>query len=137
MELQERIRALWAAVAKQEEKALADFFHPDAVIFWHNTNEQFTLAEYLRANCEYPGDWNGQVERIDAAGEYAVSVARVWSGEASFHAVSFYVFRQGKICRMDEYWGDDGPPPQWRRELGVGRPIERKGEHAFGTENPF
>lgn len=96
MELQERIRALWAAVAKQEEEALADFFHPDAVIFWHNTNEQFTLAEYLRVNCEYPGDWNGQVERIEAAGENAVSVARVWSGEASFHAVSLLCVPAGE-----------------------------------------
>lgn len=29
------------------------------------------------------------------------------------------------ICGIDEYWGDDGLPPQWRRELGLGSPILR------------
>ena len=24
---------------------------------------------------------------------------------------------------LEEYWGDDGPPPRWRQEMGIGRPI--------------
>ena len=29
------------------------------------TNEHFTIDEYIIANCEYPGEWDGIVERIE------------------------------------------------------------------------
>ena len=29
----------------------------------------------------------------------------------------------GRIAALEEYWGDDGPPPAWRQELHLGRPI--------------
>jgi len=30
--------------------------------------------------------------------------------------VSFIKVKDDKIIAMDEYWGDDGSPPQWRLE---------------------
>lgn len=120
--------AYWKAVAAQEEAALRAFFAPDAVIRWYNTNECFTVSEFLRANCEYPGDWAGAVERVEPTERGAVTAARVWTrdGGMSFHAVSFFTLEDGKIKALDEYWGDDGPAPQWRRELGIGTPIHRQ-----------
>ncbi len=101
---------------------MRQFFRPDAVIRWHNTNELFTLSEFLRANCEYPGRWNGKVERIEGTGDLIVTAVRVHSPDgASFHAVSFIRIQGEKIASIDEYWGDDGPAPDWR--LGLGRPI--------------
>jgi hypothetical protein len=44
-------------------------------------------------------------------------------GSASFHAASFFTLRDGLIASLDEYWGDDGPAPVWRREMGIGCPI--------------
>lgn len=29
----------------------------------------------------------------------------------------------GMISRMDEYWGDDGEPPAWRKDMNIGVPI--------------
>ena len=55
------IHRLWRAVSAQDRAALAGFFTEDAVILWPNTGEAFTLPEYLRANCDYPGQWAGQV----------------------------------------------------------------------------
>ena len=120
----ETIRALWRDVAAQNE-AMGDHFTADAVILWPNTGERFTVPEFVRANREYPGQWEAQVERIDPEGGF--SVARVWSPEgAAFRAVSFYRWRGGKICRLEEYWGDVGPAPDWRRALGLGRPIREE-----------
>lgn len=115
----------WKAVADQEENTLRSFFAPEACILWHNTNERFTVEEFLRANCEYPGKWAGEVERAEQTGTLLITAVRVWSqdGTASFHAVSFFHLEQGLIQRLDEYWGDDGTPPQWRREKKIGRPI--------------
>ncbi|WP_196799926.1 hypothetical protein [Treponema vincentii] len=42
---------------------------------------------------------------------------------ASFHVVSFIKIKDGKIVLMDEYWGDDGAPPQWRLEKKLGTRI--------------
>lgn len=70
---------LWQAIARQDAHELARFFTVDARILWPNSGERFDLPGYLRANCDYPGQWSGQVERIAEDGSY--SVARVWSAE--------------------------------------------------------
>lgn len=54
----------WEVTVKQDADEIKAFFHENAWVNWHNTNEQFTLEEYIRTNCEYPGRWNAQVERI-------------------------------------------------------------------------
>ena len=124
--MEAKIRELWRRIAAQEAEKMRTFFAEEAVIYWHNTNEKFTLAEYIRANCEYPGDWQGHIERVTVWEEKAVSVTRVWNSEGlSFHAVSFYDFTGGKIIRMEEYWGDDGETPAWRREKKLGVPIRK------------
>lgn len=121
----ERVRDLWNAVHRQAWEELAGFFLPDAEIYWHNTNERFTVSEFVRANREYPGDWSVTIQRLEATETAVVSVVRVRlsEGGAAFHATSFFQFRDGIISRLDEYWGDDGPPPQWRQEKKLGTPI--------------
>ena len=119
------INEFWRDVLSQNEKALPSYFCEDAVIRWHCSNEQFTVAEYVRANCEYPGDWDGEIERAEALGDGTVTVVRVFPKDrsASFHVVSFLRLKDGKICEMDEYWADDGDAPEWRRDMCIGKPI--------------
>lgn len=119
------LQRYWQATAEQDAAAMAAFFQAEACVFWHNTNEQFTAGEFIRANCVYPGRWIVQIEREERLGDLLIAAARVRAadGSASFHAVSFFQLHQEKIIRLDEYWGDDGPPPAWRSQLGVGRPI--------------
>ena len=109
---------LWQAIARQDAHELARFFTVDARILWPNSGERFDLPGYLRANCDYPGRWSGQVERIAEDGSY--SVARVWSAEGlASRAVTFYQWRKGKILQMTEYWGEIGPAPDWRKGLSL------------------
>lgn len=119
------VYSFWQAVLAQDEGAMRGYFHPDAQVDWPCTNERFTLEEYLRANCRYPGDWDGEVERVVERGELVITVTRVWPRDrsASFHVTSFLRLRGDRIAQMEEYWADDGPPPRWRREMGIGRPI--------------
>ena len=125
------IEGYWQAVLRQDADALRGCFCEDAVIRWHNSNEQFTRDEFVRANCEYPGEWAGSLERAEPlAGGGLVMAAHVFSPQngLSFHVVSFVQLRGEQIAQLDEYWGDDGPAPQWRQELGLGRPIEHPRE---------
>lgn len=119
------IERFWRDVLAQDRDALQGYFAPDAVVDWHCTNERFTAAEYIRANCDYPGDWEGKIERIERAGETYITAVRVFPKDrsASFHVVSFIRVVEGKIQAMDEYWADDGEAPAWRREMKLGRPI--------------
>ena len=59
------IRSFWDTVLNQNEKELKGYFTENAIVRWHCTNELFTVSEYIRANCEYPGDWNGEIQRIE------------------------------------------------------------------------
>lgn len=119
------IHEYWSAVLRQDRKALLDFFREDARVNWHNTNECFTAAEFVRANCDYPGSWDGDVERVVELPGEVITVTHVYdkAKTVSFHVVSFLRLRGNKIQSLDEYWGDDGQPPRWRQEMGIGRPI--------------
>lgn len=120
------IQRFWKDVIEQKADSLPRYFHGDAVIRWHCTNEQFTVSEYVKANCLYPGKWCGEIERIESWGDTRLTVCRVWSKETndSFHVVSLFKIRDGLIVEMDEYWGDDGWPPQWRKDMCIGQSIE-------------
>jgi hypothetical protein len=105
--------AFFKAVIRQDAAKLRTYFEPDAHIFWSNTNEEFTVDEYVRANCEYPGQWEGKVERVDKIKGYdqqIVFVARVWNAEgAAARVVSFVQFGDTEdelIAMLDENWGD-------------------------------
>ena len=113
-------------VAAQNRTNLKSYFSADAVINWHNTNESFSVEEYIIANCEYPGEWCGNVERVETIDDLVISIARVWDRDNcnSFHVVSFFKIKGGKIISLDEYWGDDGTAPQWRSEKKIGKPIK-------------
>ena len=119
------IHGFWKAVIDQDRDALTEFFTDDAVIRWHCTNEQFTVPEYIRANCEYPGKWDGEIERSENTESGIVLAGRVFHADksCSFHVVSFIRIRNDRICEMDEYWSDDGDAPQWRKEMGIGKVI--------------
>ncbi len=119
------IQTFVAAVLRQDAAAMRTYFHPDACINWHNTNEHFTLEEYIRANCEYPGDWTGEIERVMYAQDTIAAAIHVISTDhkISCHCTSFIRLDGDKIACMDEYWGDDGDVPQWRKEKQIGTPI--------------
>lgn len=119
------IEAFWQAVLTQDAKTLETFFHPQAVIRWHCSNEEFTVKEFVRANCEYPGEWDGKIERIHRLDDLIITAVHVYTKDKSahFHVTSFMQLRDGKIEALDEYWGDDGPAPAWRQEMHIGRPL--------------
>lgn len=112
-------------VVSQNKKELKGYFADDAVINWHNTNEQFNTEEFIIANCEYPGNWCGEVERIEQIDNKVIAVSRIWITDmtVSFHVTSFFKFVDGKITVLDEYYSDDGKVPKWRVDKHIGKPI--------------
>ena len=112
-------RNFFEAVLSQKPDKLRKLFQKNAVIEWPCTNERFTLEEYVRANCEYPGEWDGEIVSVIPAEKQTVLITKVWPKDktASFHCVSIIRAKKDKITGLTEYWADDGPVPQWRQEL--------------------
>ena len=129
-ERQKRLYQFWQHVADQDAAALADYFTSEAQIRWHNTNELFTVPEFIRANCEYPGHWAGEVEQLEEHpdGCRAMTITKVWSVDEDIvcRVVSFFAFVEDKIACLDEFWGDVGPAPAWRQEMHIGKPLQEK-----------
>lgn len=115
----------WKDVLDQNEQALKKYFHKSAYVNWHCTNEHFTVEEFIRANCEYPGDWAGEVERVESIGDLIITVTHVYTKDysLSFHVTSFVKVLDDKIVSIDEYWGDDGDAPKWRLDKHIGSAI--------------
>lgn len=123
------IKKFWNAVLKQDAEKLKTFFKDTAYVNWHCTNEHFTVDEYIRANCEYPGDWDGTIERIEKVGSLIITVVNVFTidKELSFHVVSFMEIEDdNKIIAMNEYWSDDDTAPQWRLQKNIGTTILKR-----------
>lgn len=119
------IKDFWKDVASQNKEKLRTYFCENAIIKWHCTNEFFSVDEYIIANCEYPGSWNGEVERIIQFDNEIITVARIWSEDMSCHVTSFFLMEDNKIKELDEYFGDDGIAPKWRLDKKIGMPINK------------
>lgn len=120
------IEKYWKEVLDQNAAAMRTYFKEDAYICWHNTNEHFTVEEFIRANCEYPGDWDGKVKRVEVTADVTIVVVHVWTKDKtmSFHVVSFMKIEDEKIAAIDEYWSEDGDAPQWRQDKKIGTKIQ-------------
>ena len=119
------IEQYWKDTLAQNRDAMRGYFCHVAVIRWHCTNEYFTVQEFIQANCDYPGEWDGKIERIDSFDNKVITVVRVFPRDksASFHVISFFELKEGWIISLDEYWADDGEAPDWRKHMGIGIPI--------------
>ena len=119
------VKEFWIDVLKQNREKLISYFHKDAIIRWHCSNELFTVSEYVKANCEYPGEWEGKIERIEKAENMIITAVKIYAvnKSGSFHVVSFIKTENNLITEMDEYWADDTEVPEWRRKMNIGRKI--------------
>lgn len=119
------IQEYWKDTLAQNADRMREYFHTDAYINWHNTNEHFTVEEFIQVNCEYPGKWGGEIQRVEKMNDLIITVVHVFSleEEVSCHVSSFIKVKDDKILSIDEYWGDDGLPPQWRIAKKTGTDI--------------
>ena len=110
----------------QDADAIRKYFHPTAFVNWHNSNEHFTVEQFIRVNCEYPGKWDSEVEQIITTGTHIITATHVYNkdGGMSCYVTSFIRMTDEKIASVNEYWGDDGPAPLWRQDMHIGTKIK-------------
>lgn len=119
------IYEFWRDVLAQDANRIRSCFDQEALINWQCTNERFTVEEFIIANCDYPGEWDGDVERVEQIHDTTITVTHVYPKDRSlsFHVTSFFQITDDKIQALDEYWAEDGIAPQWRLEKHIGQAI--------------
>ncbi len=122
------IKAFISAVVNKNENEMRNFLADELIVRWHNTNEEFTLEEYLQVNCSYPGNWLGKVDTIIPTSEGCVAIVKISSEDekVKVHQISVIKIKDEQIIKLDEYYSEDGLVPQWRLDLNIGSLINEK-----------
>lgn len=122
------IQQFWKDVLLQDAEAIRKYFRADAWVNWHNTNEHFTVDEFIRVNCEYPGKWDGEIEQMLHTDTHIITATHVYTKDKKlhYHATSFIRIADNKIASIDEYWGDVADAPQWRKDKHIGKKIKEQ-----------
>lgn len=116
------VERFWKIFDAARYDDVAALLQLDCNVYWPNTRELFRGRQKLiDVNKRYPGRWHIEIVDIISKNELVVSVVRVYSKEKkqSFHATSFFKFKDGLIAEITEYWGENTNPLPWRIAEGL------------------
>jgi hypothetical protein len=109
------VKRFWQLFDAAEFEEAGDLISPNAIIRWWNTREEFKNKEkFIEANRIYPGRWRISIERLECFNNLVITVVNVAEKDISFYATSFFTLEEERIIRIDEYWGENTEPPEWR-----------------------
>ena len=119
------VREFWRLMNSNNFSAVSAILTDDFTLEWPQSTELIRGPErFARMNCEFPakGRWEFTVNRIVGANSEAVSDVSVADGFRHDRAVSFFTLRDGRICRIVEYWPEPFAPPSNRAHLAERMP---------------
>jgi ketosteroid isomerase-like protein len=106
------------AVAGRDEVAAAEIFADDAVIEWPQSGERIVGKPNIVALHEAaPVRIDIDVGRTSGCGDLWVTEATIrYDGARLTHAVFIMEFRDGRVVRERDYFGEPFDPPAYRSE---------------------
>ncbi|MDD2772662.1 MAG: nuclear transport factor 2 family protein [Elusimicrobiales bacterium] len=115
-ENEELVRELWKAFNELRWEDSKKLLHKTFVNEYPQSRERFRGAEnFVGMNKAYPGRFKIEVLRTRPCGDGVIAETFIApEGGTPVFAISFYEFRDGKISKAVEYWGDVYAAPDWR-----------------------
>jgi ketosteroid isomerase-like protein len=111
--------AYWAAIGRGDWDTAAGFLHPEFVQEWPQSGERIRGADNcLSIDRNFPGGMPAMTSRrVVTSGDLAVAETDlVYADGSRYHGVSIMEFRDGKIVKETDYFGEPFSPPQWRAQ---------------------
>ena len=71
--MQSIVHAYWNAIHELRFQDVRELFCDTAEITWPNTEEVFTLDEFIAVNEAYPGEWEEEVLKCYETGDMIIS----------------------------------------------------------------
>jgi len=112
----------WEDTAKRNRAALYEYFHTDATIYLHDTNEKLEPVWFIDYDLgsEPDEEYRLAVDRVDKLENGQIVTitfhrSKSWVG----FITSFFTLKDEKIIELHEYYSpcDDFIVPQWRTDL--------------------
>src|SRR5690242_728887 len=118
----------WTASEAGDYEAEHDLYQEDAVLEYPQSGERILGRRNIQAaRAGHPAKRHFKIERILGAGDlWVTEYVITYDGEPMYTA-SIMEFRDGKVQRETQYFGDPFDPPAWRASLAE-RTRERTGE---------
>lgn len=109
------VKKLWDIFNAREFCEVRSLLADNFVCFWPQSNEIICGANnFILVNENYPGKWAINCKRIVSSGEVSASEVELTCDGKKVYATSFFEFKDGKISKLTEYWGDSYAAPKWR-----------------------
>jgi ketosteroid isomerase-like protein len=115
-ENRQTVERYFQAVTAQDFDTLGELRHDQFVQEWPQMRERTRGKENARLiNEHHPGLPKPSIKRIMGHGDYWVAETKLTYGDGSvWDAVNIFEFRNGKIVRQTDYFGEPIPAPGWR-----------------------
>jgi len=116
---EERADRYWEALNSQDYAALKEMYTEDAVQEWPQSGERIVGRDNIMAvNENYPGMPNATQRRTIAGGDLLIAeVTLNYPGDVgTYHSISIFELRDGKVARETDYFGAPFEAPAWRAQ---------------------
>lgn len=118
MEITTFLTSYWDDMVKKNRTALPKYFHQNATIYLHDTNEILNTASWIDDNCNYNGNWKATVDRVDKLENgQVVTITFLRSENWKGFVTSFFTLTNDLIIELHEYYAECEEIPQWRTDL--------------------
>ena len=121
------VLAFWAAMQTNDFTKASEWLSPGFEGFWPQSNERILGREnFIAINSTYPanGAWCFDVHSVVCEENTVVTDVSVTDGVMLARAITFHTVEKGLIRKQTEYWPDDMPAPEWRRQWVTLQPTE-------------
>lgn len=118
-DIREVAEGFWRSLSAGQWEAAAAHLHPDFVQEWPQSGERIVGADNaLAIDRNFPGGMPAMtLRRVLAAGNLAVTeVELTYADGSTYLGVSLLEFRDGRIVKETDYFGEPFPAPQWRAQ---------------------
>ena len=108
----------WEAMNANNFRQASEFLSEDFICRWPQSGELIRGREnFICINAAYPvnGSWKFQIRRLLAEGDQAVTEVIVSDDSSEARVITFHKAVQGFIREQTEFWPDNYPAPDWRR----------------------
>lgn len=119
MNAKEVVIAYWRAMQTNDFHHASELLSENYECYWPQSSELIRGRENFAAiNSYYPanGTWQFDILSIVEEGKQVVTEVAITDGTVHAVALTFHTVEDGLITYQKEYWPDNYPAPEWRRQ---------------------
>ncbi len=115
-ENRQTVEQVYGLLEKQDWNGLQQYYHQDFVQEWPQSGERIRgFANSMAINQQNPDYPDMKTRRISASGDVVVAeITLNYPKGGTYHGVSIFEFRDGKIAKETDYFAQPFEAPEWR-----------------------